>query len=199
MGIRVRVASGTLCHRRAAPCSSAALDQLRHGDTRATHSPLGYGARVPNEIQYVDIKANGLRFNVATCGEGSRLALFLHGFPELAYSWRFQQPAVAALGYRTWAPDLRGYGGSDRPYALSDYAIEALLADVAGSHFEALVPPRRYARATDVGMLYRLILGREPESELEAAVSAGQPFEAIAVTMMRSTAFDYEVFAQITG
>jgi pimeloyl-ACP methyl ester carboxylesterase len=87
---------------------------------------------VPNEIQYVDIKANGLRFNVATCGEGSRLALFLHGFPELAYSWRFQQPAVAALGYRTWAPDLRGYGGSDRPYALPDYAIEALLADVAG-------------------------------------------------------------------
>jgi pimeloyl-ACP methyl ester carboxylesterase len=84
------------------------------------------------EIKYEDIRANGLRFRVATCGEGNRLILLLHGFPELAYSWRHQMPALARLGYRVWAPDLRGYGGSDRPAKLRDYAIEALMADVAG-------------------------------------------------------------------
>ncbi len=83
-------------------------------------------------IKYQEIRANGLRFHVATCGEGERLALLLHGFPELSISWRYQLPLLARLGYRVWAPDLRGYGGSDRPAKLADYALEELLADVAG-------------------------------------------------------------------
>ena len=41
--------------------------------------------------------------------------VFCHGFPELAYSWRHQLPAVAAAGFRAIAPDQRGYGGSSRP------------------------------------------------------------------------------------
>ncbi len=78
------------------------------------------------------VRANGLRFHVATCGEGDRLALFLHGFPECWYSWRYQLPLMARLGYRAWAPDLRGYGESDRPPQVADYAIERLMDDVAG-------------------------------------------------------------------
>ena len=61
------------------------------------------------------VEANGLRFHVAECGAGERLALCLHGFPELWYSWRHQMPLLAKLGYRVWAPDLRGYGQSERP------------------------------------------------------------------------------------
>jgi pimeloyl-ACP methyl ester carboxylesterase len=60
------------------------------------------------------------------------LALCLHGFPECWFSWRHQLPLLARLGYRAWAPDLRGYGDSDRPPAMQDYAIEKLLEDVAG-------------------------------------------------------------------
>lgn len=83
-------------------------------------------------IRYQDIRANGIRFHVATCGVGDRLALLLHGFPELSISWRHQIPLLARLGYRVWAPDLRGYGGSDRPPHVADYAIEPLLADIDG-------------------------------------------------------------------
>ena len=83
-------------------------------------------------IQYQHVYANGLRFNVATCGEGDRLALLLHGFPELAFSWRHQMPVLAKLGYRVQAPDLRGYGKSDRPRRMRDYSIENLVADVTG-------------------------------------------------------------------
>ena len=43
---------------------------------------------------------------------GDRLALCLHGFPELGYSWRHQLPVLAELGYRAWAPDVRGYGAT---------------------------------------------------------------------------------------
>lgn len=78
------------------------------------------------------VEANGLRFHVAACGEGERLALCLHGFPECWFSWRYQLPLLARLGYRAWAPDLRGYGQSSRPARLRDYAIEKLIEDVAG-------------------------------------------------------------------
>lgn len=77
------------------------------------------------------VAANGLRFPVTMRGEGETLALCLHGFPESAYSWRHQLPLLARLGYRAWAPDLRGYAASARPPRVRDYAIEALLEDVA--------------------------------------------------------------------
>jgi pimeloyl-ACP methyl ester carboxylesterase len=82
-------------------------------------------------IAHQYVQANGLRFHVASCGEGERLALCLHGFPECWYSWRAQLPLLAQLGYRAWAPDLRGYGQTDRPRQREDYAIEHLLDDVA--------------------------------------------------------------------
>ena len=78
------------------------------------------------------VEANGMRFNVLEAGSGDRLALCLHGFPELAYSWRHQLPVLAGEGWRVWAPDLRGYGLSDRPVGREEYAIEKLLDDVAG-------------------------------------------------------------------
>ncbi|HEV7735156.1 MAG TPA: alpha/beta hydrolase [Candidatus Binatia bacterium] len=87
---------------------------------------------VTTEITHRTVAANGLRFHVAECGTGDRLALCLHGFPECWYSWRHQMPVLAQLGYRVWAPDLRGYGDTERPARMEDYAIETLLDDVAG-------------------------------------------------------------------
>ena len=69
---------------------------------------------------------------MAESGSGERLALCLHGFPESWYSWRHQMGLLARLGYRVWAPDLRGYGESERPVRVADYALEELLADAAG-------------------------------------------------------------------
>ena len=58
--------------------------------------------------------------------------LLAHGFPELAYSWRHQLPALAAAGYRVVAPDQRGYGRSSRPEAVDDYDIAHLTGDLVG-------------------------------------------------------------------
>ncbi|MBY0304218.1 MAG: alpha/beta fold hydrolase [Sphingomonas sp.] len=76
-------------------------------------------------------QAGDLSFELAEAGSGDRLALCLHGFPELHYSWRFQIPLLVERGWRVWAPNLRGYGGTDRPEGVDAYHIDRLLGDVA--------------------------------------------------------------------
>jgi pimeloyl-ACP methyl ester carboxylesterase len=92
----------------------------------------GKSTSAETELRFEMVRSNGQEFEVATCGQGDRLALCLHGFPEHALSWRKQLPLLAQLGYRAWAPNQRGYGRSSRPSKVSDYAIEKLMDDVAG-------------------------------------------------------------------
>jgi len=82
-------------------------------------------------IKTAYIEANGLAFEVDMCGDGRKLALLLHGFPENKFSWRYQLPLLAELGYTAWAPNLRGYGGTTRPQGVEAYRMEHLTADVA--------------------------------------------------------------------
>ncbi len=80
-------------------------------------------------IDWVD--ANGQTFEIAKAGTGKKLALCLHGFPELNYSWRHQIPLLVELGYTVWAPNLRGYGGSSKPEGVEAYRLDTLVQDVA--------------------------------------------------------------------
>lgn len=75
------------------------------------------------------VEANGIRVHVAEQGEGP-LVVLLHGFPESWYSWRHQLPALAAAGYHAVAPDLRGYGQTDRPEGVEKYSQLHLVGDV---------------------------------------------------------------------
>jgi pimeloyl-ACP methyl ester carboxylesterase len=77
------------------------------------------------------VPTNGVELRVAEAGSGPPVIL-AHGFPELAYSWRHQLPALAAAGLRALAPDQRGYGGSTCPAAIEDYDIMALSGDLLG-------------------------------------------------------------------
>jgi epoxide hydrolase 4 len=85
-----------------------------------------------SEIQTEMVAANGLNFEVDMVGEGDHLIICLHGFPEHSVSWRFQLPYLARLGYRVWAPNLRGYGNSSAPSGIGAYSLENLMDDVAG-------------------------------------------------------------------
>jgi pimeloyl-ACP methyl ester carboxylesterase len=74
-----------------------------------------------------------VRLAVAEAGDpAGEPVVLLHGFPEMSHSWRHQLPALAGAGFHAVAPDLRGYGGSDRPTAVEAYAARALVGDVAG-------------------------------------------------------------------
>ena len=82
------------------------------------------------DLTHLTVSANGLQFHVVEAGKGDKLALCLHGFPELWISWRHQIPFLKDSGWRVWAPDLRGYGESDAPSDVSDYSVETLMEDI---------------------------------------------------------------------
>lgn len=86
-------------------------------------------------IQLRMIAANGITLELAELdaadGGTDRLALCLHGFPELNYSWRHQMPLLSARGWRVWAPNLRGYGASDKPAGIAAYRLNTLAEDIA--------------------------------------------------------------------
>lgn len=92
---------------------------------------MAYSSDDEHEFSILRVRANQLDFTVAAVGSGDRLVLCLHGFPESSLSWRHHIAPLAQAGYRVWAPDLRGYGGTTKPDGLDAYHLEALLEDVA--------------------------------------------------------------------
>ena len=77
-----------------------------------------------------DVTVNGVRLHCVVEGKGP-LVLLLHGFPETAYAWRKQIPALATR-FQVVAPDLRGYGRSDKPKGIAAYRTSVIADDIAG-------------------------------------------------------------------
>lgn len=93
------------------------------------------------------VDSNGVQLQVVDAGPTTGpLVVLAHGFPDLAYTWRHQIPALAAAGYRVLAPDQRGYGGSSSPDAVEAYDIHALTADLVG-----LLDATEYDKAVVIG------------------------------------------------
>lgn len=101
------------------------------------------------ELSRVDVGEVAL--SVTSVGEGP-LVVLLHGFPEIAYSWRHQLAPLAEAGYRVVAPDGRGYGWSDLPEAVEDYSIFHLVGDVIGL-LDALEAPDAFIVGHDWGAI----------------------------------------------
>ena len=62
--------------------------------------------------------------------EDGEAVVLLHGFPDSAWLWRHQIPHLTDAGYRVIAPDLRGFGGSDKPRSVDDYTLRRHAGDV---------------------------------------------------------------------
>ena len=97
------------------------------------------------DVRQRRIATNGIELNIAEAGEGP-LVLLLHGFPESWYSWRHQFAPLAAAGYHVVAPDMRGYGKSDRPQAIEAYNQVEVVNDIVG-----LVSALGYETAVVIG------------------------------------------------
>jgi pimeloyl-ACP methyl ester carboxylesterase len=83
------------------------------------------------EIAHRFVTTNGIRMHYAEAGAGP-LVLMCHGAPELWHSWRHQLKALADAGFHAVAPDLRGYGQTDRPAEVEAYDIFHLTGDLVG-------------------------------------------------------------------
>ena len=77
------------------------------------------------------VTVNGLSFHVVDEGSGPPV-LLLHGFPDSSALWRHQIPALVDAGHRVIAPDLRGFGASDRPEGVAQYTMPLLIGDLVG-------------------------------------------------------------------
>jgi pimeloyl-ACP methyl ester carboxylesterase len=95
------------------------------------------------------IQGDGVTLAVRDEGEGVPV-LLLHGFPDSSQLWRHQIPALTATGKRAIAPDLRGFGESDRPKAVEDYAMRRSIADMVAL-FDALGVERAHVVGHDWG------------------------------------------------
>ncbi|WCJ26996.1 soluble epoxide hydrolase [Euphorbia peplus] len=84
------------------------------------------------KIQHNFIKVGGLNLHVAEIGTGSKVVMFLHGFPEIWYSWRYQMIALADVGFRVIVPDYRGFGLSDVPPEPEKTLSKDLINDLVG-------------------------------------------------------------------
>ena len=100
--------------------------------------------KFPN-INQRRVETNGISLNIAEQGEGP-LVLMLHGFPESWYSWRHQFSALAEAGYHAVAPDMRGYGESDKPFEIEAYNQVEVVNDIIG-----LIPALGYETAVVFG------------------------------------------------
>ena len=80
-------------------------------------------------MQTRTVQTDGLTQQILEAGEGP-LVLLIHGFPELGISWRAQVKALSEAGYHAVAPDMRGYGGTDKPTETEAYSILDLVGDM---------------------------------------------------------------------
>lgn len=120
------------------------------------------------------IGANGIRLATYQQGKGPAVIL-LHGFPELAFSWRFQLPALAEAGFRAIAVDQRGYGRSDVPPDVADYGIDNLLGDITGL-LDALELEKAIFVGHDWGALVLWHLALLHPERIERLVALNIPF-----------------------
>lgn len=97
-----------------------------------------------DSINHAFIQTNGIRMHYVTAGDGP-LVVLLHGFPQYWYAWRHQIPALAPH-FRVVAPDLRGYGDTDKPPHINDYHLDVLAQDIRG-----LIQGLGYEKAHIVG------------------------------------------------
>lgn len=106
---------------------------------------------MPNAIGFPEptlISVNGVELEVfeAGCKNAGKPVVLCHGWPEHAFSWRHQMPALAAAGYHVIVPNQRGYGNSSRPADVAAYDIAQLTGDLA-----ALLDHFGYENAVFVG------------------------------------------------
>src|SRR5262245_52074341 len=121
------------------------------------------------------IQGDGVELAVLDEGDGPPV-LLLHGFPDSSRLWRNQVPALVRAGYRAIAPDLRGFGESDRPEAAEDYAIARSVADVLAI-LDALEVPRANVVGHDWGAALAWLVAAFAPDRVERLVvlSVGHP------------------------
>jgi pimeloyl-ACP methyl ester carboxylesterase len=142
------------------------------------------------------ISGDGVQLAVRDVGEG-RPVVCLHGFPDSSHVWRRQLPALVDAGLRVIAPDLRGFGESERPEPVEDYALSHSVRDVL-TVLDALEVERAHVVGHDFGAVVAwLVAAFAPERvERLVAMSVGHPNAARQRSIEQREKAWYQLFFQ---
>ncbi|KAF3327919.1 Bifunctional epoxide hydrolase 2 [Carex littledalei] len=131
------------------------------------------------EIEHRYLSINGLNLHIAQISKDEvGTVVFLHGFPEIWYSWRHQMVAVAEAEYRAIAPDWRGYGLSDQPQDPENASREHLISDLLGI-LDALSIPKAFLVAKDFGSYPAYLFALLYPDRTCGVVSIGMPYSPV--------------------
>jgi pimeloyl-ACP methyl ester carboxylesterase len=121
------------------------------------------------------VDVNGIGLEVEDRGDGP-VVLLLHGWPDSHRLWRHQVDALVAAGFRTIAPDLRGFGESERPPDVESYGLLTLVGDVIGL-LDHLGVQRAHVVGHDWGAALAWLLGAFAPERVDhlAVLSVGHP------------------------
>uniref|UniRef100_A0A3N7HMR9 AB hydrolase-1 domain-containing protein n=1 Tax=Populus trichocarpa TaxID=3694 RepID=A0A3N7HMR9_POPTR len=136
-------------------------------------SGFRYSLQVPYSHTHVEV--NGLKLHVAEIGTGPKVVLFLHGFPQIWYTWRYQMIAVAKAGYRAIAYDFRGYGLSELPAEPEKGGFIDLVEDTI-SLLDTLGISKAFLIGTDLGSIPAYMVAVLYPERVSGVVSLGIPF-----------------------
>lgn len=136
----------------------------------------------------------------ASGARDAETVLLLHGFPDSHKLWRYQVPALREAGYRTVAPDLRGFGDSDKPSEVRDYRLSASVKDMVGL-LDALGIERAHVVCHDFGAVVGWLLAALVPDRVGrlAALSVGHPLSSRAPTIEQREKQWYMLLFQFEG
>ncbi|XP_071724389.1 epoxide hydrolase 3-like [Rutidosis leptorrhynchoides] len=128
-----------------------------------------------DQIQHKLIDIRGVKLHIAEIGTGSLVVVFIHGFPEVWYSWRHQMISLAKSGYRAIAPDLRGYGLSDHHPDPQNSSFNDFVEDTIAI-LDSLQIQKAFLVGKDFGSWPVYLLSLMHPTRVSGIVSLGVPF-----------------------
>ncbi|CAN6355853.1 unnamed protein product [Urochloa humidicola] len=127
------------------------------------------------EIEHSYLAIRGLKLHIAHIGKGEvGTLLFVHGFPEVWYSWRHQMVAAASAGFHAIAPDLPSYGLSERPADLAQASWECLMESLLAI-LDSLTISKVFLVAKDFGVKPAFDLALSHPDRVSGVVTFGVP------------------------
>ncbi|CAJ1956558.1 unnamed protein product [Sphenostylis stenocarpa] len=126
-------------------------------------------------IQHSHVEVKGLKLHVAEIGSGQNAVVFLHGFPEIWYTWRHQMIAVANAGYRAIAFDFRGYGLSEHPAEAEKANLLDLVDDILGI-VDSLSISKPVLVGKDFGAIPAYVVAALHPDKVTSVITLGVPF-----------------------
>ncbi|XP_076885433.1 epoxide hydrolase 1-like [Bidens hawaiensis] len=128
-----------------------------------------------DQIVHKFVEVNGVKIHLAEIGnESSPVVVFIHGFPEIWYSWRHQMIAVAGAGFRAISLDCRGYGLSDPPPDTEKFGFKDMVDDLLAI-IDSLAIDKIFIVCKDAGVRSAYVFTLRYPARVTAVIALGIP------------------------